>query len=708
MTKCRNYKRIILYSLLCLSTSNLLSQEAFSSLDINYTDSIVATYSSKEVVIEGFKQNKNLQAMPISASELSSKILEERNIINIKEISSVVPNLFIHEYGSKKISPIYIRGIGSHKDMPSVGLYVDGVPYFDRTTFDLDISEVENIEVLRGPQGTMYGRNTMGGIINIQTKSPLKHKGTYLDLNMGNYDNYEASISHYGNVNQKFGYAGAVKYNHQGGYFKNVTTNKKADPLDETSARIRLEWKATDRLTLGLTSNYEYLDQDGYAYSEYSLETKDISPINYNRESFFRRNASTSGLNIRYIGDSYRLSSQSSFQYYDGVQGLDQDFTPADNNFALLNLQQQMYVQEINIQSQNTSKYQWLLGVFGFHQNYKQRSDVDFFQQNMKLIKDVKNPTTGAAVYHQSTINNLLIPNLTLIGGVRYDWEKTKSITDGTTTKGTNTSLAKGEWDKNIFSQITPKLSVQYNLPEHGITYFSVSKGYKTGGFNTTVATNEDEPKTYDPEHSWSYEIGYKASVLNGLFSYDLTLFYIDWNKQQISRARALGSGTLTVNAGESASKGFEFNTQINPFKNFSVQLSYGYTHAKFKEYKMSETVSYDGNFLPMVPRNTLSIAANYTLNLNTFLLDNIIFNAQYVGAGKLYWNEANSVDQSFYNVVNGRVSFERKNLSLDLWMKNIGSSDYLTYYFLSPGSGKSYVQQSKPFTCGVNISCKF
>lgn len=704
----RSVKAIVMCALVLSSALNLKAQPLPAVIDDSpiKSDSVVMEYVGKEIIVEGFKQNKNLRSMPVSASELSSEVLVERNIVNLKEISSVVPNLFIHEYGSKKISPVYIRGIGSHKDMPSVGLYVDGVPYFDRTTFDLDISEVENIEVLRGPQGTVYGRNTMGGIINIQTKSPFKYQGTDLGLGMGNYDDYEARISHYGNVDNKFGYAGAVKYNHKGGYFKNITTNKKADPLDEVAGRIRLEWKTTPNLTIGLTSNYEYLDQDGYPYSGYDLETKKLAPISYNRESYFRRNTSTSGLNIKYLGDGYKLSSQSSFQYYDGVQGLDQDFTERDAYFAALEQRQQMVVQEINIQSQTTNKYQWQFGVFGFYQNYKQQSDVDFIAIDSTSIKDVKSPTMGFALYHQSTIKDLFFSNLDLSLGVRYDWEKTRSLTDNTAIKSGTITQKNGTWQKNIFNQVTPKASLQYNIPDHGITYFTVSKGYKSGGFNDLVNPQDSEPRSYDPEHSWSYEIGYKASVLNGLISYDLALFYIDWEKQQIAQPRVIGSGSFLVNAGKSASKGIELNTQINPFKNFSVQLSYGYTHAKFKDYKKSETVVYDDNFLPMVPRNTFSAGANYKWNVNNVLLDNIIFNAQYVGVGKLYWNDANSVDQPFYGVINGNVSFERKNVSFDFWMKNIGSKDYLTYYFAS--GPKSYGQSSKPFTCGVNICCKF
>ncbi|MDR0814784.1 MAG: Plug domain-containing protein, partial [Bacteroidales bacterium] len=127
-----------------------------------------------EVVVRSFKHDRNFRTQPISAATINRISIENRNISGIKDISSLVPNLFIPDYGSKLTSPVYIRGIGSKINSPSIGLYVDGIPYFEKSAFDFDMNEIESMEVLRGPQGTLYGRNTMGGLINVHTKSPLQ------------------------------------------------------------------------------------------------------------------------------------------------------------------------------------------------------------------------------------------------------------------------------------------------------------------------------------------------------------------------------------------------------------------------------------------------------------------------------------------------------------------------------------------------------
>lgn len=697
-----NFKYILLLILLSLLTVNSI----YADGDPFDNDTTRLRYTAREVVIEAFKQNNNLSVQPISASLLSADAIKQSNIVNIKEITAFVPNLYMPDYGSKMTSPVYIRGIGSAKNAPSVGLYVDGVPYFDRSTFDINIHDIERIEVLRGPQGTLYGRNTMGGIINVFTKSPFKTQGTNLNLTAGNYNNYQTGLSHYGNVDNKIGYSLSGNYIHSGGYFRNKYSDKRADPINAVSTRARLSWRIKPRLTVHLILSYEYSDQDGYPYRPYDKASRKMEDINYNSPSFYRRNMSTNGLNIEYVTENFKLSSQSSFQFYDGKQGLDQDFSFEDKYYVDFYQRQQMYSQEFNIKSlKEDTKYKWQFGLFGFHQNYYQTNDVDYRTNGRHVIQDVHNPSGGFAAYHQSSLNDIFTPGLSFIFGIRYDWEKSKSSLIRTTTNpDIDPSIEPEVKGKDSFSQITPKASVQYAFSKDGLGYFSVAKGYKTGGFNHTA--DEDKDRTFSPEHSWSYELGTKSSLLDNLLYIDFSLFYIRWNDQQISQTKPTGQGFLIRNAGRSESKGFEFSAQINPAKNLNFQLSYGYTHAKYKDYKESETVNYDNNYPPMVPKHTLALSANYSIDINQSWLDNIILNGQYTGVGKIHWNDENDINQPFYGIFNGGISFVKKQISVDLWAKNIGEKNYIAYYFSAMGG--NFVQKGKPFTCGVNLNLKF
>jgi len=669
-------------------------------------DSIVFSYTANEVVIQSFKRNDNISQLPISATVLSEQVLKDRNISNVKEFSGLVPNLFIPDYGSKMTSPAYIRGIGSRINAPSVGLYVDGVPYFDRSTFDITMDDVERIEILRGPQSTIYGRNTMGGIINVYTKSPFKYQETNIGLSARNYNTYQANASHYGNVNKKFGYALSGNYMHTGGYITNHYTGKRANPMDAASGRIRLSWKARYNLYFHLTSAYEYSDQDGYPYAPYNDETNTLSDVNYNSPSYFRRNMATTGLNVQYNTEKVRFNSQSSFQYFDGKQGLDQDFTPADQFYVVFDQRQRMYSQEFNLKSIDKGKYEWLFGAFGFYQDYITNNNIQYIQQHTRSLQDIETPTTGLALFHQSVFNDIFAKGLSATIGLRYDWERIKAHTVLSSVDLENIQTkTKDEHDKETYSQLTPKFALQYTFTNDEIVYASVTKGYKAGGFNNTA--QEEDERTFKPEHSWSYEVGTKASCLNKLIYTDLSFFYIRWNDQQVSQYQPDGRGFVLRNAGKSTSKGFEISMQINALKNLAVQLSYGYTHAKFKEYDDRKGTDYSGNYLPMVPMNTFSAAANYTIQMkDKSFIDKIILHGDYTGLGKLYWREENIAKQSFYGILNAKASFVRKNISLDLWAKNIGSEDYISYYFKA--SGASYAQRGKPFTCGVDVNFKF
>jgi len=696
------YNRAILLILFL----SVIAYNAYADGILHDNDSVIMKYTANEVVIESFKQNNNLYIQPVSATLLSAQGIKENNVLNIKDITGLIPNLYMPDYGSKMTSPVFIRGIGAAKNAPSVGLYVDGVPYFDRSTFDFNINDVDRVEVLRGPQGTLYGRNTMGGIINVFTKSPFKYKGTNINASAGNHNNYQGGISHYGNVDNKLGYSLSGNYMHSGGFFKNIYTDKKADPIDAVSLRGRLSWRIQPRLTASLVLAYEYSDQDGYPYRVYDKEDKTMEDVNYNSPSFYRRNMSTNGLNIEYITDAFKLSSQTSFQFFDGKQGIDQDFSPIDQFYVDFYQRQQMYSQEFNIKSLKESRYEWQFGLFGFYQNYFQTNDVDnrTTGEHKHSIQNVKNPTGGFAAYHQSKINDIFIQGLSATFGIRYDWEKTKSTYESITP----TAVADPYIDDMSFSQMTPKASLLYSFRNDGLVYFSVSRGYKIGGFNNTAYPKEpEEDWTFDPEHSWSYEIGAKSVFFNNLLLFDLTFFYIDWHDQQISQPKIESSGYKLRNAGKSVSKGIEFSAQVNPLKNLNFQLAYGYTNAKYKDYKNGDIV-YDGNCLTMVPQNTLTIAGNYTLDLKNFWLDNIVFNAQYTGVGKIYWNDENDITQPFYSLLNGRISFAKKDFSIDLWTKNIGNTDYISYYFSTTNATKHYVQKGRPFTCGININLKF
>jgi outer membrane receptor protein involved in Fe transport len=186
----------------------------------------------REIVIKASKDNVTYKKIPASVSVISSGNITENQIRNLSEISSAAPNFFMPDYGSKLTSPVYIRGIGSRINTPSVGLYVDYVPYFEKAAFNFDFFDIQRIEILRGPQGTLFGRNTMGGIINIVTTSRMDYNGSHINLSAGNYGTYSINGGHYGRINDRVGYSIALNHLHNDGFYTNAYTGGKVDKLN--------------------------------------------------------------------------------------------------------------------------------------------------------------------------------------------------------------------------------------------------------------------------------------------------------------------------------------------------------------------------------------------------------------------------------------------------------------------------------------------
>ena len=652
----------------------------------------------EEVVIQSFKQADKIRTLPISASMISKLNLQNQNVLGIKDISSFIPNLFMPDYGSKLASSVYIRGIGSRINSPSVGLYVDGVPYFDKAALDFDLNEIDYIEILRGPQGTLYGRNTMGGLINVYTKSPLRHQGTFVSITGGTYSLLNANVGYYGKVNDNFGYSISGTFNHTDGYFTNQFTGKKADELNSGSGRLRLEWKIKPDMLLRFTQNVDHSNQGGYPYAPIDSTNK-ISEVNYNEPSYYKRTLSSSGLSFTYWAEKFSLNSQTSYQYLSDDYGIDNDFTVRPNIYVNQKQKHSTFSEDLNIKSTLSSRYQWLFGIFAFNQHID--NDITTIRPAYSTQKLYDMPTRGISFYHQSTLKDLFVDGLSLTVGLRYDYEKASddyhSFMDSI---GVRRAL-NDDFSSNLsFSQLTPKFTLQYTLPSSQMIYTSITRGYKTGGFNNSFMTFED--RTFNPEYSWNYEIGAKGGFWDNRLVAEMSFFFIDWKNQQIYQALSIG-GQMLKNAGHSQSKGIELSLLGKICEGLTLQVNGGITNAKFLEYVQSATVDHSGNYIPSVPAQTLGLAATYLMPLKSKLIENITYNLQYTGTGNLYWSEDNKIKQPYYGLLNGKVSASKGITTVSLWAKNITNTEYTAYSFTA--SSIKYAQKGRPFTAGISVN---
>jgi len=707
-----------------------ICQSVFSQQMLVQQDTILSTIQNlEEVTVTSSKELHKLKAIPASVSLISSNKIEQNKIESLKDLSSFIPNLFMPDYGSKLTSPIYIRGIGSKIGSPSVGLYVNGVPYFEKACFDFNFSEIASIEVLRGPQGTLYGRNTMGGIINIHTKSPENYTGNSIYIGYGEYNNKTIGASTYNHINNKLSYSLSANYNKRDGFFKNEFNNEKVDDMESYDIASKLVYKASENFKSSLNFNYQGSKQGGYPYGVYNPKTKEIAPINYNRYSSYDRDIFSASLYNEYKSKNILFSSSTSYNYFDDTQAIDQDFSAKDYYFIDYTQKQNMLSQEFIAKSNNDGVYKWVLGAFGFHQKVKANTKVTN-QEDLLKIKHLEDysymkandiTTAGAAIFHQSTLS---LNKFSISGGIRVDYEYSSLEYKHNETTNSKTVNVKKLDDNLEFFEVLPKASIKYNVSTNNFIYATVAKGYKSGGFNSSF--ERDKHISYDPEQSWNYEVGIKTNLLNNKVFINLTAFFIDWKNQQIAQTVPSGRGRVQVNAGESESKGIELESRFIIVNNLELFANYGYTNAKFVKYTdivnakdengkpimnaegapVKETIDYSGNYIPYIPKQTISLGINYKYELESKIVDAIKFNSTYKGFGDHYWNSENSVKQSYYYTIDAKVSFVKNNFTFDIWGKNLNSADYIAYHF-SMGS-TSFAQNGKPSQIGASLKYTF
>src|SRR5690625_1242322 len=253
------------------------SQDMVGSPDSDLQDSLKVYYLDQVVVNSSIKETNLLKNLPTSVSILSPRQIQNNRLESLPELSGYIPNFFIPSYGSKVSTPVYIRGIGARNGPQTVSMYVDNVPSFNTSTFDFEFQDIQRVEVLRGAQGTLYGRNAIGGIVNVYTLSPLRQQGMNVEVGGGNYGQFSAKAATYNKLNNNLGLSVAGYYKKEDGYFTNDVTGEKADDFESAGARVKFEWLINSRLTAKLFSHFEFVSQNAFPYM--NLETKDRKSV---------------------------------------------------------------------------------------------------------------------------------------------------------------------------------------------------------------------------------------------------------------------------------------------------------------------------------------------------------------------------------------------------------------------------------------------
>jgi outer membrane receptor protein involved in Fe transport len=492
------------------------------------------------VVVAQNKEYQKLRQQPMSSNVLTNQEIGRLGLRDLREISDYVPSFVMPSYGSRYTSSIYVRGIGSRVNSPSMGVYVDEIPLVSKSAFNSHLWQIDRVDVLRGPQGTLYGINTEGGLVRQYTKNPMNYQGTDIKLGLGTrlYRNVEAA--HYHKVSDQLAFSVAAFYHGTNGFFRNQATDERADKSNEAGGRLRLVWQPTQRLSFNWMTDYQYVNQNGFAYGLLDMESQKAADPSTNYQGNYKRHLFSTGLNTNYAADWADLSYTLSWQYLKDDMLMDIDYRPQDFMHMEQAQLQNATTHELVLKGHQTGIWQGTTGIFFSRQWLKTVAPVYFGpQMNAFLSKTIEDyayygmlnamakrmgsteaaaamiaraggchitmemetipgmfrtPQTNLGVFHETHLH--LTDRLTATLGLRYDYSHhsieyaTSALTRldenvmGTQVQAVVSSLLE-RTEKASFNQWLPKIGLTWNIDNNGSNVYAiVSKGYRAGGFN--------------------------------------------------------------------------------------------------------------------------------------------------------------------------------------------------------------------------------
>ena len=498
------------------------------------------------VVVSQPKEQVRLRLQPVSSNVFGSEQLQQLNVHDLSQLSQYVPSFVMPSYGSRLTSSMYIRGIGSRINNPAVGVYYDNIPLMSKSAFNNHFYMLDRVDVLRGPQGSLYGMNTEGGLVRIYSKNPMNYQGTDVKLGIGTglYSNVE--VAHYHRPSEKLAFSVAGFYSGLKGFINNQNFDKKNDLTNEAGGKLRLIYAPNKQLKFDWTADYQYVNQNGFGYGEFQpFEWSSVKPYTMKPDdpattimNGYKRNMFTTGLNIGYETDKFLFTSTTSYQFLDDLMLMDQDYMTGD--YLQLSQAQKMnaITQEFVLRSHDNSRWQHATGLFGSYQWLNTNAPVFFgdgitgpignaianamknsmiqgmirqgmteaaatamvekmgvnMSAEMAVPGVYRTPQMSLGLYHESNI--LITDRLKATVGLRlaHDWSKIDydalaymNMTGGTASKVATYHLTSHVADNRSksFTQLLPKIGLTYSFDENiGNIYALVSKGYRAGGYN--------------------------------------------------------------------------------------------------------------------------------------------------------------------------------------------------------------------------------
>lgn len=693
-----------------------------------------------EVVVKGFagvigqarRRAESVQSIPESVVTFTSEDIEAKGITSLATFADHVPNVNFTTSQNIGNNFITVRGISHIRNGDSpIAFVIDGVTLPDANLMNQELFDLAMIEIVKGPQGALYGKNAIAGAINVSTKQPTNSFENKINIGYGSGNLFKAQLSSTGPITKdKVYYRISGSYKKGDGVLDNVTLNKPVDFVKDLTLRGQLKAKLSPSATATITGQIIDAEAGAVYYATHKDGLTNFSPDDMDNLVIVGDQFGTSSLKgvygnlkLDFNFDKTKLVSSTTYNKGDRNHIGDLDFGPADVLRQIQDSNTKTFNQELKLSSLNDpeSSVSWDVGAFYQKSDKllytKATADFGFFAppfaptgiQSDFATSDFTNTYNTLAVF--GFVDYKVTDKFTISAGLRYDHDKIEHE-NRTPPAGTPAPELLSKTD----SQVQPKLSLALKASDNMLLYANYGRGYRNGGFNQAETVRFK--KEYEAEITNNYEFGIKNSYWNNRFILNLSTYYIDFSNQQQYALIINGAGNILIgnfNFEKTKSYGFEADLKLRTSKYLDVLMSYGLSASEIIEgtstYSTGTNEEFDvaGMNTPLIPQNsfTLGLESNFDITEKTEFNGNLLLKQ----TGKIYWHEDNAAASSSYSLLNAKIGFTFNNaLSLNFWGNNILDQNYITEFFAQPFSngGSDLAWKGNPATFGLGLSYKF
>jgi iron complex outermembrane receptor protein len=662
----------------------------------------------EELTVTSRKREEKLQEIPLVVNAFSEKVIEDAGIESLQDFIGMTPNFIMRDIQNTGTIFMTMRGISQVPDGDApVAMAIDGVLVGTSNSMNRELYDIERIEVLKGPQGAMYGRNAIGGAINIITKSPTVDAEHHVKFGYGNEGNKSLSFSSSGPISDRVFYRAAGYWRDHDGWIPNDFLDINADSLENTSVNFKLSYIDSDRLNIDFRMFYSDVTQGVDIYIPLFVDgqsnNSDINP-SFDQPGVGDREIQEASLKLDYTLGNGLLTFIAGHSVHDEIFSGEADWTPAPAGVVTQVYDITTNNAELRWTSDESARLGWIVG--GYYQDTTNDRLLEVvFDPNLDGTPDVvlssptENENTASAFFVQSNID--LTDKVEASVSLRYDRDKREQF-----------NLLTNILSEETFDKLQSQASISYEPNESSFYYFSYSEGFRSGGFNPPGISVF--PPGYDEETTANFEIGAKLDRLDNRLRFNASLFHTNYEDAQTAGADIDNGvfGILTID--EVRIQGAELELSAVPMEGLQIGAAVGFTDSEIKAIDTSNaffgglnSADIIGNTFTHVPEHTFNLSAQYRWRLGS---GRAYIRADYEQQGELYWHVDNVDERDAVNLLDARVGFDFGRWSVRAWSRNLTDEGYTLEFLAAEFNNGAFDLRvpSVPRSYGVECRVKF